>query len=87
MGIRTKKDACCCCEVCGIAFAVSEDSSQAQYVVSGSNPKRMLSIVRAKAAYDHAGLAPLSRTHLKRPIMAVEERHAKKKNVLGGVQT
>ncbi len=35
----------------------------------------------------HLGLAPLSRTHLKRPIMAVEECHAKKKKILGGVQT
>jgi len=33
------------------------------------------------------GFTPLSRTHLKRPIMAVEECHAKKKNILGGVQT
>ncbi len=34
-----------------------------------------------------SGLAPLSRTHLKRPIMAVEECHAKTKKVHGGVQT
>ena len=33
------------------------------------------------------GFTPPPRTHLKRPIMAVEERHAKKKKVLGGVQT
>jgi len=32
-------------------------------------------------------LAPLSRTHLKRPIMAMEECHAKTKKILGRVQT
>lgn len=33
------------------------------------------------------GFTLLSRTHLKRLIMAIEERHDKKKKVLGGVQT
>jgi hypothetical protein len=35
--------------------------------------------------YLTGGFTLISRTHLKRPIMAVEERHANKKNVLGGV--
>ena len=34
--------------------------------------------VTRKAIDARSGLTPLSRTHLKRPIMAVEERHAKK---------
>ena len=39
------------------------------------------------AAVAYMGLTLISRTHLKRPIMAVEECHAKKKKILGGVQT
>ena len=33
------------------------------------------------------GFTLISRTLSKRPIMAMEERHAKKKKILGGVQT
>jgi transposase-like protein len=40
-----------------------------------------------RAGRTTSGLAPLSRTHLKRPIMAREECHAKTKEILGGVQT
>ncbi len=48
---------------------------------------RSLGYYLATNSVDEGGLAPLSRTHLKRPIMAVEECHDKKKKVLGGVQT
>jgi hypothetical protein len=56
--------------------------------LGSSSVIEMRSMTRYSVAKSkHSGLPLISRTHLKRPILAVEERHAKKKNVLGGVQT